>query len=252
MSKKVLCYLVLVLIVVLASPAFAGDSKTPAKTVRDQSNLSIPPARLPCSPCIGYGGDLDPNSPNANGLASEKDVVVTDAEVVQAVIVPSGHTATMTALLANFLTIGCRIDPKIADWDVRVGVSSGNGGTVIASGTDEAIITSTGQTAFGLQECSVNVRVPSPVPLSAGTYYFSVVPYCTEASDSICASGQRYFMSDSPGQPPINGVGNVPGNNAFFNSGFFGANWQQTWGSSGACGGIGCNRFSLGVIGTRQ
>jgi len=250
MSKKMLCLLALVLMVAFVSFSFAA-SQGVSKTVRDQANAKQPPARLPCSPCIGYGGDLDPNSANANGLASEKDIIVSDAEVVQAVVVPAGHTADVSALLANFLTIGCIIRPNQADWDIRSGVSSGNGGTVVASGTDTAIITSTGQTAFGLPECSVNVKFDN-VHLTAGTYFFSVVPYCTDGGNSTCAAGQRYFMSDSPGKPPINGVGNVPGNNAFFNSGFFGANWQQTWGSSGACGGIGCNRFSLGVIGTRD
>jgi hypothetical protein len=119
---------------------------------------------------------------------------------------------------------------------------------VFASGTDAAKTAPTGRVAFGLTECRVQTKLSSSVTLSGGTYFLGVVPYCT-GSNSTCPS-QRFFLSDSPDQPPINFKGNVPGNNSFFNSSFFGATWQQTWGGSGACAGVGCNRFSIGAIGT--
>ena len=250
MSRNMLCLVALAVLVSFSSFSLAQNQTV--KTARQQggSQSGLNTALLTgCSNCFAYGGDLDPNSASANGLASEKDLIVSDAEVSWAVIVPPGHSATVEMIAANFLTAGCVADPQQADWDIRIGVSSGNGGTVIASGTDSIAIGPTGRIAFGLIECRVTLTLPQAMSLSAGTYFFGVVPYCTNSGNSTC-SGQRFFLSDSTGKPPIGGKTYVPQNDSFFNSGFFGATWAPTWGLSGQCGGIGCNRFSAGLIGT--
>src|SRR5689334_3923700 len=131
MSKKMLCLLAFVTLAAFTTLSFAAN-QAPARTARAQTNVSLPPAINGCATCFAWGGDIDPNDPNANGLASEKDVIVSDAEVVGAMVIPSGHSATAGQLAGNFLTIGCVLDPHQADWDVRQGVSSGNGGTVVA------------------------------------------------------------------------------------------------------------------------
>lgn len=252
MKRSMLPLLSVAALVMFASLSFAQNTKSPAQSVRQlgpAGNTINAGLINGCSNCLAYGGDLDPNSPNANGLASEKDVIVSDAEVVWPIVIPSGKNAVAVRIIGNFLTLGCVADPQQADWDIRVNVSSGNGGTVIASGTNSILIAPTGRSAFGLIECRVQVSLPKPVVLSPGTYYFGLVPYCTNTGNSTCL-GQRYFLSDSPDAPPINGRGDAPANDSFFNSGFFAADWQPTWGPTGACGGIGCNRFSAGVIGT--
>jgi hypothetical protein len=245
MSRNMLRLLAVLALVTFASFSFAQNAPKTARQAGDIHQKGVPSTVDGCHKCFAYGGDLDPNSALANGLASEKDVIVSDAEVVWAVVIPSGG-ATVNRLVANFLTIGCVSDPQQADWDIRSGVSSGNGGTVIASGTNQSFIGSTGRTAFGLLECRVEVDLPSPMTLSAGTYFFGVVPYCTNTGNNTCLS-QRFFLSDSPDMIPLNAQGNVPANDSFFNSSFFGTNFQQTWGPSGSCGQIGCNRFSAGL-----
>lgn len=249
MSKKMLCLLALV--VAFASLSFAQNTKNSPKTARDLGLSKTLPPTITCSNCFAYGGDLDPNDPNANGLASENDLIA-QAEVVQSFTVPDGKHATLVRIAGNYLTLGCQggLDPKQADWDVRQGVSSGNGGTVVASGTDKAVIAPTGRTAFGLIECHVETKLSNTVSMNGGTYYVGMSPYCTNSNNSLCAAGQRFFLSDTTSG--TNGRGLVNTDDSYFNSSFFGANWQPTWGSSGACGGVGCDKFSMGLIGSTK
>jgi len=39
---------------------------------------------------------------------------------------------------------------------------------------------------------------------------------------------------------------------SYFDSTSFGVDYQPTWGSSGACGGIGCSGFSISLTGKQQ
>lgn len=250
MSKKIGYVFALAVLLSLSSLSFAQTHAMSARQFSTSNRHYDTGAAPGCGACFVYGGDIDPNSSQANGLASEKDVVVSQAETVWAVVIPPGHSAVVSDLEANFLTLGCVIDPAQADWDVRTGVSNGNGGTVVASGTTAASITATGRSAFGLIECRVSVTLPSALNLSAGTYFFGVVPYCTNSGNGTCAGGQRFFLSDSPDQPPLNGKHYPQPDNSFFDSSYFGYTWAPTWGASGACGGVGCQRFSAGLVGT--
>ena len=82
-----------------------------------------------------YGGDLDPNDPNVNGLANENDAIVGGnpygAATYQNFVV-SGTPITVGGLFTNNLS---RLTPTAGYWEIRSGVSEGNGGTLIASGT---------------------------------------------------------------------------------------------------------------------
>ena len=118
---------------------------------------------------------------------------------------------------------------------------------MVAAGTSKATFTPTGRAAFGLIEYTILTKFPSggTVPLFPDTYWESLVPNCTNANDSNCGIA-RYFESDVEGTV-TNNRGNEPPNKSFWNSAFFGSNYMPTWGSTGACGGIGCTRFSAGV-----
>ncbi|MGH8095566.1 MAG: dockerin type I domain-containing protein [Chthoniobacterales bacterium] len=107
-----------------------------------------------------------------------------------------------------------------ATWEIRQGVSEGNGGTLIASGmTVTPIVTATGRSGFGYIEYQVEVTGLSFPTLAAGTYWLNVTP--------IGDLTGRSFDSTTSG---ANAIGNPPGNdqNAFFNSNFFGANFTST------------------------
>ena len=170
-----------------------------------------------------YGGDLDLNDPNQNGLANENDAIVggnpygaaTYQNFVTDSIVVSG---LFTNDLMSYPTVFPTVKGQLtAYWEIRSGVSEGNGGTLIASGTGFDNATPTGRSDFGYNEYrnevdGISVNVP------AGTYWFAVVPSCP-----TCAA--RSFNSNA--NTRVNGVGNQISGQQYFNSAFFGANFTN-------------------------
>ena len=89
-------------------------------------------------------------------------------------IVPAGQTWTIDRLWSNDLTDGTPY--STADWSISSGLSEGNGGTLLYSGSGAASsYTLTGRSGFGYNEYTVQVSGLS-ITLSAGTYWMSVTP----------------------------------------------------------------------------
>ncbi len=184
--------------------------------------LAATPLWAQCGPnCYFYGGDFDPNNPNANGLANENDAIVGGnpygAATYQNFVVGSGDYVAISGMFTNDLMSYRTTFPTVtghlnAYWEIRKGVSEGNGGTLIASGSGIDTVTTTGRSGFGYSEYHNEVDGVD-VNLPAGTYWFAVVPVCT-----TCAS--RSFNSNAFG---LNSVGTQTNNEQFFNSAFFGA-----------------------------
>src|ERR1022692_4704442 len=170
-----------------------------------------------------YGGDFDPNHTGANGLANETDTTVPAggftpnygaANFQNFIVGPGG--VTVTELFTNDL-MNLSPLPTTAWWEIRGGVSSGFGGTPIASGlaTDNLTLTSRG--GFGLTEYN-NLVMGLNVHLGQGTYWFAVVP-------NDPAAGGRSFESNTFG---LNSVGTSISDQQFFNSNFFGVNYVNS------------------------
>src|SRR5206468_11918145 len=122
-----------------------------------------------------------------------------------------------------------------ATWEIRQGVSEGNGGTLIGSGmTMTPVVAPTGRSGFGFTEYMVEV-IGLNVNLPPGTYWLNVTP--------IGDLTGRSFDSTTSG---ANCVGTPCGNNmnAFWNSNFFGANFTSTSNAGQP------TDFSMGVIGS--
>lgn len=164
--------------------------------------------------CVFYGGDFDPNNSNANGLANENDAIVGGnpygAATYQNFIYAGG---TVTGLATNNQS---GLNPATAYWEIRSGVSEGNGGTLIASGTGATSNQATGRSAFGYAEYT-NFVGNLNVNLDAGTYWMAVVP-----QDPLNAS--RSFESNTFG---LNAVGTQNSDLQYFNSALFGANFTN-------------------------
>jgi len=162
-----------------------------------------------------YGGDFDPNNGNANGLANETDGVVGGspygAATYQNFI--AGGNITVSGLFTNNLS---GLNPSTGYWEIRSGVSEGNGGSLIASGTGNMTQTATGRSGFGYTEYNDLVSGLS-VNLGAGTYWFAVVPNDPN-------NFNRSFNSNTFG---ANAVGNQNQNQQYWNSSFFGANYTN-------------------------
>jgi hypothetical protein len=206
---------------VALSGGTAGASQGPAASARalGGSGKGAAPQKFApptaCSPCLYYSGDFDPNDVNANGLANENDAIVNGASVY-APVTPN-VTWHATGLFVNTLS---GLTPTNATWEIRTGVSEGNGGSVVASGSGAVTQTATGRSGFGFTEYTDSVAIS--VTLNAGTtYWINVTPVCVACSN-------RAFESNVPPATAANHVG--PANivdDSFFNSAFFGANFTN-------------------------
>jgi hypothetical protein len=231
------------LCVVLAIPAVAA-----AQDSAPRSKAPAPPSF--CNPCLWYAGDFNINNSNSNGMSDEKDLTVSQSAVYVPFTVPKGKVWRVTGAFGIVLSEVGGIDPAKADWSFSDGVSKGNAGKLIKSGTSRATVTvldcNKGVSIFclGILVKGINVT------LKAGRHWLTVVPYCTNQNDSQCGSA-RYFLADVEDKPPVNHYGPKDVLDAsYVTSKDFGFFYAPTWGSSGACGGLGCDMFSTGLLGT--
>jgi len=207
-----------------------------------------------CKPCIFYTGDFNSSSSNANGLFDAVGGALGSsgsAYVYGGMTVPKGKTWSITALIANILSDSSGID-STTTWDIRKGISNGSGGTDVKTGKGKTSWATTGRSGFGYTEYTLKVALKPTLKLKAGTYFMNAVVSCLTSSCTEGSSG-LFYESDQESQPGINQYGaNQPWDNSWDESSTFGVNWAPTWGSSGACGGIGCDQFSMAVQGTQK
>jgi hypothetical protein len=177
---------------------------------------------------LWYNGDFN----GVNGLSNERNTIVSQAGVYDDfnVIDPLGWnvTAVFSDNLLNTTVTG-------ADWEIRSGVSEGNGGTLIASGTTNSpAVTPTGRSGYGNTEYKVEVtglNVFLPKLPSGQHYWLNVTP--------VGNGTGRSFISTTSGTTC---VGTPCGNdgNAFFNSTYMGVHFEGPLSTD----------YSNGVIGT--
>jgi len=191
-----------------------------------------------CPTCYFYGGDFggDLYSPTArgylypDGLSNENSGIVRGdpygSATYQNFVATGG--ITVSGLFTNNLS---DLNPSTGYWEIRSGVSEGNGGTLIASGTSAMTQTPTGRSAFGYTEYQDLVSGLS-VNLTPDTYWFAVVP-----ND---VNGGRSFNSNTTGW---NSVGTQITNEQYWNSPFFGVNFINALEE-----GPNYPRFSSGVL----
>jgi hypothetical protein len=196
-----------------------------------------------------YGGNLDVPNIDSAGLSDENTLNVSDSHTYGAFTIAAGKSASVQGLLFQ-VQMDAHMNPKQATWEIRTGVSSGNGGTVVASGTSAATMSPTGRVFLGFGEYTVGVKFSS-VTLSEGTYWVNVTPQCTDASDGQCTSfNSRYFVSNT-----VKAADNVhgtmqPTGQMFLNSSYFGLNFINWCDASLGLNSTQCGALSFGVIGT--
>jgi hypothetical protein len=166
---------------------------------------------------LWYNGDFN----GVNGLANERNTIVTQAAVYDDFNVTAPLGWNVTAVFSdNLMTPGENITG--ADWEIRTGISEGNAGTLVASGTTNSPIVTLTWCHFGF--CEYRVEVPSlsvflPMLPSGQHYWLNVTP--------VGNGTGRSFNSTTSG---THCVGTPCGNdqNAFFNSTFFGYFFTST------------------------
>jgi hypothetical protein len=244
------------LVVALSLSAAAATKKPPMTQHLAGNNVTSPmaPSGVPptlCDPCIFYGGDFNPFDQNAVGYSDENTLLIPASSTYGNFNVFSGSTVTVTGIVFN-VQADANFDPLTASYDVRTGVTEGNGGTSIASGTVNATVAATGRNFFGLNEYTVAVGLSAPLAIGPGAYWFNVTPSCTNgAQDGSCSVG-RFFVSNST-QRTNNVFGGAQGNyQMFFNSAFFGFTWANWCDPSLGLRPNQCDALSFGLMGSAQ
>jgi hypothetical protein len=241
------------LVVALSISAAAAQKKPPvsqhlAGTMNDTplTPNSVPP--ILCDPCLFYGGDLNVSDLNAAGLSDENTLLIGGSTTYGNFTISSAGSVTVTGALFQ-LQSDANFDPLTASYDVRSGVSEGNGGTSLASGTGNVQVAATGRNFIGLNEYTVAVQFAAPLVLSTGSYWFNVTPNCTNgAQDGSCYVG-RFFVSNVTARlNDIRGAAQTS-NEIFFNSPFFGFTWANWCDSALGLNSKQCARLSFGIMG---
>ncbi len=126
--------------------AAAQTPNTPVVHLQQKHSASVHPSqadKLPASapstaePLLFYGGDTNTDDPNDDGFANGNTLLVPTTAVYGAITVPSGGKVVAAGILFNQIATqsGDIFDPATATFDVRSGVSEGNGGKEILHGS---------------------------------------------------------------------------------------------------------------------
>ncbi|HEX3878446.1 MAG TPA: hypothetical protein VHW24_15760, partial [Bryobacteraceae bacterium] len=100
-----------------------------------------------------------------------------------------------------------------AFWEIRSGVSDGNGGTLVASGTGAANVGSSGVSILGNPIYQIGVNGLN-VSLTPGTYWLAVAP-------DVTTSGISTFIATTAGAGGV-GTPQAQNGNSFINSDLLG------------------------------
>jgi hypothetical protein len=156
---------------------------------------------------LWYNGEFN----GLNATSSETNTAVSQSIIFDNFTV-GGAGWTVTSIFGDYLSNSAWLT---ADYEVRSGVSEGNGGTLLFSGSGLAASrVATGRSGFGLNEYRATITGLNFF-LGAGTYWLGISP--------IGFGTDRTFLSRTSG---LNGVNAVTDGNAYMNSAFFGANYQ--------------------------
>jgi len=181
-------------------------------------------------------GDLvwfNGNFNNVNGLASERNTLVSDARTYDNFRLPSGYN-TITGLLGQFyLTDDLRGAPIY--WEIRQGAGPGNGGTLIASGTQAGGSYRVIGSGFGFNIYEIRIKLDQAVGnLRSGVdYWMTMAP--------VGNGGGRAFVCSTSGAGAIGSP--IGGDDGLFDSSYFGVFWGRAVDFVGA----GNANFAYGV-----
>lgn len=163
---------------------------------------------------LWYNGDFDLN----DGLTSEHNgggILAVDSFVYDNFVVASG-TANVNSVFGYFLSDTSTV--LGAQFEIRQSVTSGDGGTLVASGSDASPAWNATATTLGdltLYQLTMSV---SGVALSPGTYWLGLRPVLDPTLD------QNAYAASTSGD---NATGFQPGN-AYIDSPFLGYSFALT------------------------
>jgi len=167
---------------------------------------------------LWYNGDFNfDDEVNSNGLANEINTEITQSNIYDDFIVNGTGWNVSTIWSNNLMTFTGVTE---AMWEIRSGISSGSGGTLIAGSTGSATQTATGRSGFSFDEYRIEVSGLN-VNLTPGRYWLTVAPVAVNPGSG------RSFCSTTIG---LNAIGSPAGNNqnAYWDSTHFGYDFALT------------------------
>jgi opacity protein-like surface antigen len=196
---------------------------------------------------IFYGGDTNVSDPNEDGFATGDTLLVPNASSYGAVKAPSKVVAT--GILFNEIATALTFDPAQATYDIRTGVSEGNGGHDLLSGSGAQTATPTGRMPFGAYtEYAASVNFTKPVTATKGvTYWVNLGSECTNSGDGNCQ--EQFFVDNTTQQTNGINANLQPPSEMFFNSTYFGFTWANWCDSSLGTNAQQCEWMSFGIYG---
>jgi hypothetical protein len=230
-------------------PSVVMNHNTPASTAGHAENFSWGPP--PAGPNIMfYGGDVTVGDPNEQSFANGNTVLVPNTTTYGAVRVPAtGHFVVTGIFFNQYPTQSSNsFDPETATYDIRTGLSSGNGGTSVASGSGPQGTRTTGRLPFGNTEYTTAVALVSPMTATNGTtYWVNESPQCTDTSNTSCT--EQFFVDNTTQKTGSVNGGAQPTGQMFFNSAFFGFTWTNWCDPSLGQNSQQCADLSFGIYG---
>jgi hypothetical protein len=180
---------------------------------------------------LWYNGDFDQrNGGNVSGFNNTDSRLYDDFNV-------TGAGWHVTGAYMNVLTSIAPTDILTFSWEIRSGVTTGSGGSLLFSGTNNATVTATGRSGFGLTEYNVLVSGLN-VNLTPGTYFLGGKMGGNGTNTAI-------YVSTTAG---ANAVGTPAGNNG--NSFWDATTYSYSWIPTSNVFGSGTWGLSMGVNGT--
>lgn len=179
---------------------------------------------------LWYNGDFDGvNGGNISGMAGFDSRIYDDFQV-------NGSGWNVDGAFMQIVSSIAPANLTTWSWEIRQGMSTGNGGSVVASGTSSLLVTATGGSAFGRPEYKVSVSGLN-VNLSAGHYWLGGKIGGTDTSNDI-------YLETTGGANFVGFQGN--NDNSFWDSTSFGFAYNN------ASDGLGSAPadFVMGVTGT--
>ena len=250
--KTTLFAATLVVALTLSAAAAAKKPATSQHLAGNNESFKMAPTGVPpalCDPCIFYGGDLNTSDENATGFSDENTILIPGGNTYGNFNVFPNASVTVTGILFN-VQADANFDPLTASYDIRTGVSEGNGGTSLASGTANTTVAATGRNFLGLNEYSIAVQLSAPLTLGPGGYWINVTPACTNGGqDGSCSVG-RFFASNSTQRTNNVFGGAQTSEDIFFNSAFFGFTWANWCDPALGLRPTQCAGLSFGLMGS--
>ncbi len=230
------------LVAALLPMAVAQSISAAASSAVRGSSISQEPHNLPpkapkwCKPCLYYSGDIDTTNPNADAIFDGYNSAYRISAQVFGAFKDTTKTVKATGAAINAFSDSDHALTNPTPYQINTGMSNGNCGEIVCSGTARASVIPTGRTdtnwGVPTEYTIFEKKLEKACTLKKGSSYWLLIYPQSKSS--------LWYESDEVSDPhPINHVGwKNQVNQSIYNAPTFGDNCQ-----------VGSGDFSFGLTG---